>query len=192
MAGYRSSFIRGSLLSLRILFCTFFSALSCTSVMPQGSCSSTPHNIWGMSGYAGPNWLPPGSWPTWQQNMANQMAQNGGIPSCTYTEYIDNPSTGAGHWYGVCSAYGYTCTGAPTPWPNYPTNFPNMPCFECEAKASQPVNLTTGNVWVEQRDYSLPGLGGGLALQRTWNSFWNFGRDAMPQIGMFGDSWRST
>ena len=126
MAGYRSSFIRGSLLSLRILFCTFFSALSCTSVMPQGSCSSTPHTIWGMSGSSGPNWLPPESSPSWQQTKANQMSQYGGIPVCNSTNIIDNPSNGAGHWYTQCSASGYTCTGAPTPWPNYPSNNPNL------------------------------------------------------------------
>jgi hypothetical protein len=111
MPGYHPLFIRRCSIFFRLLFCALFSALSCATALPQGSCAPTPHNIWGMNGFAGPNWLPPGSWAPWQQTMANQMAQNGGIPSCTYTEYIDNPATGAGHWYGNCQAYAYTCTG---------------------------------------------------------------------------------
>ena len=83
MPGYHPRFIRRCSVSFRILFCALFSALSCTSVMPQGSCCSTPHNIWGMSGYSGPNWLAPESDPNWQQLKANEMAQNGGIPSVT-------------------------------------------------------------------------------------------------------------
>jgi RHS repeat-associated protein len=188
----RTRFLASRHCALRFLLCAITCVLTSASALPQGTCSSTSYTIWGMSGYAGPNWLAPGSDPSWQQSMASEMANYGGVPSCTYTEYIDNPTTGAGHWYGSCNAYGYTCTGAPSPWPNYPTNFPNLPCTECEAQAGQPVNLTNGNVWVAQQDYSLPGLGGGITLQRTWNSYWSWARDAMPQSGMFGDSWRST
>lgn len=58
-------------------------------------------------------------------------------------------------------------------------------------KCGHPINLTNGNTWIQQRDYSLPGLGGGLELVRTWNSHW---QDASPVsvLGMFGHSWRST
>jgi RHS repeat-associated protein len=65
------------------------------------------------------------------------------------------------------------------------------PCTDCEGEAGGPINVMTGNVWIPQRDYSLPGLGGGLQLVRTWNSQW---QDANPVAlaGMFGDSWRST
>ena len=43
---------------------------------------------------------------------------------------------------------------------------------ECVFTCSQPVNISNGNVWVVQRDYSLPGLGGGMDVTRTWNGVW--------------------
>lgn len=64
-------------------------------------------------------------------------------------------------------------------------------CKDCKLKASNPVNLANGNVWITESDYSLPGLGGGISLSRTWNSLWSAGAN-IEQIGMFGDSWRST
>ena len=64
------------------------------------------------------------------------------------------------------------------------------PCKECEAAAGRPINVTNGNTWIEQNDYTLPGLGGGLQVVRTWNSQW---RDVGPPqlVGLFGDSWTS-
>ena len=61
---------------------------------------------------------------------------------------------------------------------------------DCKAQAGAPINVTTGNVWVQQRDYSVPGLGGGLTLVRTWNSL--FGGTAASSYGMFGLYWMST
>jgi hypothetical protein len=68
----------------------------------------------------------------------------------------------------------------------------NLPCPQCPAMAGQPINLTNGNVWITQQDYSLPGLGGGLSISRTWNSLWRSNDYTLPIAGMFGDSWRST
>jgi len=64
-------------------------------------------------------------------------------------------------------------------------------CKQCQQHAGAPVNLTEGNVWIQQRDYSVPGLGGGLELSRTWNSRWMY---ATPPTlaGMFGSGWRLT
>lgn len=64
-------------------------------------------------------------------------------------------------------------------------------CKQCEQQAGAPVNVADGNVWVSERDYSVPGLGGGLELSRVWNSRWAF---ALPPAiaGMFGYGWRST
>ena len=66
------------------------------------------------------------------------------------------------------------------------------PCdTDCKAQAGAPINVTTGNVWAQQRDYSVPGLGGGLNLVRTWNSL--FGATAAySYAGMFGLYWMST
>lgn len=76
-----------------------------------------------------------------------------------------------------------------------PTNPQNGfgPCDgkHCEQNAGHPINLTNGNTWIQQRDYSLPGLGGGLELVRTWNSLWRTNA-YLELAGMFGDSWRST
>lgn len=77
-----------------------------------------------------------------------------------------------------------------------PGQNPSLPCGSgagsCAAQTGHPINLVNGNVWITQRDYTLPGLGGGLALDRTWNSLWPSQKDALSQSGMFGDGWRST
>lgn len=56
--------------------------------------------------------------------------------------------------------------------------------------AGQPVNCTNGNTFIVQNDVSLPGLGGGLALVRRWNSLWPTTQMGF-QMGMFGMNWRS-
>jgi RHS repeat-associated protein len=61
----------------------------------------------------------------------------------------------------------------------------------CEQTAAQPIDLATGNVWVDQDDYSLPGLGASIGIQRTWNSSWESGTP-VEIVGTFGNSWRST
>lgn len=78
-----------------------------------------------------------------------------------------------------------------------------------------PIDVTTGNTWVAASDYALPGVGGGISIDRTWNSLWKppTGREISADFyneypttgyiggtstvtpspsGMFGDSWRST
>ncbi len=60
----------------------------------------------------------------------------------------------------------------------------------CEGTCGMPINLTNGNTWIKQQDYSLPGLGGGLNLSRTWNSLLTLSKP-VSITGMFGDSWRS-
>jgi YD repeat-containing protein len=55
---------------------------------------------------------------------------------------------------------------------------------------NKPISLATGNTSIEQRDVSLPGLGGGLRLVRTWNSIWPSTQLA-NQVGLFGPHWRS-
>lgn len=57
--------------------------------------------------------------------------------------------------------------------------------------AGSPINLSTGNTYIEQSDLRVPGLGGGLTLVRTWNSRWPSTQSAF-KVGMFGPNWRST
>jgi YD repeat-containing protein len=65
------------------------------------------------------------------------------------------------------------------------------PCTQCQAQAGAPINVITGNTWIQQQDYALQGLGGGIELTRTWNSTWSNNRPP-KQVSMFGDGWTST
>jgi YD repeat-containing protein len=68
-------------------------------------------------------------------------------------------------------------------------------CPDCNGKgvpiSGNPINLTNGNTYIQERDVTIPGLGGGLTLERTWNSIWPAALSAF-QTGMFGSGWRST
>ena len=65
-----------------------------------------------------------------------------------------------------------------------------IPCPDCTATASKPIDLATGNTYIDQVDLRLPGLSGGLGLRRRWNSLWPASQIAFQQ-GMFGPNWRS-
>jgi|ERR1700733_460719 len=67
-------------------------------------------------------------------------------------------------------------------------------CWDCllgTPNASNPINLATGDTFITQSDMTIPGLGGGLSLSRTWHSTFPFGEN-IPISGMFGANWRST
>jgi YD repeat-containing protein len=55
---------------------------------------------------------------------------------------------------------------------------------------SNPIDLATGNTFIKQTDISLPGLGGGLTLTRTWNSIPSSLHASAAH--MFGLNWQST
>lgn len=59
------------------------------------------------------------------------------------------------------------------------------------ANVGHPINVMNGNAWIRQTDYEIPGLGGGLMLQRTWSSLWPLA-NPIELAGPFGHSWRST
>ena len=40
----------------------------------------------------------------------------------------------------------------------------------CETNVGRPVNVTNGNMYLEQTDYRLPGVGDGLEIRCTYNS----------------------
>src|SRR6185437_16886786 len=78
-----------------------------------------------------------------------------------------------------------------------PSNVADTVCLNCSkkipitpAQAGHPINLATGNTYISQSDISVPGLGGGLALSRIWNSRLPATQNAYPF--MFGPNWRST
>jgi YD repeat-containing protein len=64
-------------------------------------------------------------------------------------------------------------------------------CGKGGAAAGHPINLTNGNTYIQQKDVRIPGLGGGLVLEREWNSMWPTVLSGF-QTGMFGPNWRST
>lgn len=54
----------------------------------------------------------------------------------------------------------------------------------CEKKAGEPINVTTGNMYLQQNDYQLPSVGYGIDLARTYNS-------KSQKVGIFGRGWSS-
>jgi RHS repeat-associated protein len=61
----------------------------------------------------------------------------------------------------------------------------NMGKAPCNTSRGEPVNVTNGNMYLEQNDYSLPSAGPGLNVTRTYNS-------RSQNIGLFGRGWSST
>ena len=55
---------------------------------------------------------------------------------------------------------------------------------DCNTKVGQTINVTNGNMYLQQTDYRLPGLGEGLEIIRTYNS-------QSPRDGIFGHGWIS-
>jgi len=122
-------------------------------------------------------------------------------PSCVYPYcYLDYLILASIH-----STVGSAGTTAPIAFPNatqcLTVNIPQIAdsgtnlgdCGDdCAKLAGAPINVTNGNVFIKQRDYTLPGLGGGLTLERTWNSLWPLTPHAGTATArMFGDSWTS-
>lgn len=114
----------------------------------------------------------------WAQ-LPNSCIYNG-----TYWSGTPLPSPGVqwgpaggfpGAWYQNYWFYTNTCPDAP-------------PCPTCcpWCTGGKPINLADGNTFITQNDLSIPGLGGGLTVSRTWNSFW------AGAVGLFGPGWRST
>jgi YD repeat-containing protein len=111
-----------------------------------------------------------------------------GIPACylVYQMYPYDPAFGF-------VIPGSTCTAVPfmtlqNCW--VATSKCSAICQDCLANTptgSNPINLATGDTFITQSDLSIPGLGGGLSLSRTWHSL-----EYAPTSGMFGGNWRST
>ena len=106
--------------------------------------------------------------------------------------FLAMPGTGAPagcFWLGASDIpfdYVVGCWGGSCPQPSWcPT------CGQGTASAAHPINLTNGNTYILQNDVRIPGLGGGLILDRTWNSIWPLSPGGL-QVGLFGTNWRST
>lgn len=91
----------------------------------------------------------------------------------------------------VCIAPSPACPAAAAPYEACPDCAARQNDQSPPPRGGRPINLATGNTFIRQQDLSVPGLGGGLTLIRTWNSRWPSTQNA-SQIGMFGPNWRST
>ena len=54
----------------------------------------------------------------------------------------------------------------------------------CNSQAGQPINVTNGNMYLQQHDYDLPGVGFEIDVTRTYNS-------SSQRVGLFGKGWTS-
>jgi hypothetical protein len=68
----------------------------------------------------------------------------------------------------------------------------NNGCTSCNGgvgapaeSVGKPINVTNGNMYIQQADYQLPGIGHELQLVRTYNS-------NSRGTGIFGTGWSST
>lgn len=61
-------------------------------------------------------------------------------------------------------------------------NDENLGAMGCNARVGQPVNVTNGNMYVQQTDYRLPGVGPSIDITRTYNSL-------SQSAGLFGAKW---
>jgi len=71
---------------------------------------------------------------------------------------------------------------------------PSQSAFETQGdcpSCGKPISLATGNTFIEEVDVRVPGLAGGLSLNRRWNSLWPV-TQLSSQVGLFGPNWRSS
>jgi YD repeat-containing protein len=117
------------------------------------------------------------------QSNPNCMATQQFCPGCGDPGIGFFNCVSEGSFLDVCQVMTPACA---------PAAAPAETCPGCaKAAASNPINLAIGNTYIEEMDVRLPGLSGGLALKRTWNSLWPSSQSAL-QIGLFGPNWRST
>jgi YD repeat-containing protein len=128
--------------------------------------------------------------------LYNQLVERHGF-SCLYNWTFDDlPDPNAPPTMVCCNPlgvpWGQVCA-APRPSCGVPPGAAPETCLSCNQgktpQAAQPIDLATGNTYIAQSDLSIPGLGGGLSLSRTWNSLLPARQNSYPF--MFGTGWRS-
>ena len=130
---------------------------------------------------------------TYSCTAYSQFIQSLGNNACLFSwgpasSFLNMPST------AICCnpagiPFGTSCV-APKPPCGAPPGADKEVCLECiKAQAGHPINLSTGNTYILESDLSVPGLGGGLALSRIWNSLLPATQNTSPF--MFGTRWRS-
>lgn len=107
----------------------------------------------------------------------------GTVNTCRFYYHAPHYETFDTYTYNVCDGTGM-CSG-PVSVNVYVTNSmaPLNYGPTCES-VGEPVNVTTGNMWLRHSDYRLPGVGENIDVTRTYNS-------KNPSIGLFGAGWSS-
>src|ERR1051326_8820491 len=72
-----------------------------------------------------------------------------------------------------------TPTPTPMPTPGPDRDFGECSCTEC---VGEPVKVATGDVYLKQNDYQLPGIGSAISVTRSYNS-------QSQVVGIFGRGW---
>jgi len=109
----------------------------------------------------------------------------------TFIWYFPDPIPNGATCIGPAQGpFSMICVGPTGNCPGPPVAFCPT-CNQGAPTAGHPINLATGNTYIQQKDITIPGLNGGLALSRTWISAWPSNQTAY-QVGLFGSNWRST
>lgn len=152
---------------------------------------------WGVSGCADEDW--------WPVQLAEYTALYGGPAPCSWSPPYGNAPYHDSFWApaysggplrlilcGECIKAG--CGSVPPPPPiTPPADSYAETGIGCHAPctAGEPINLASGNTFIQQTDIRVPGLGGGMALDRVWNSMWPTSQSG-ANYGLFGPNWCST
>ena len=123
---------------------------------------------------------------------------NGGLAGTpcrwSYTSWNNNYNGYESFTYRLCDALG-VCSGPTTVSLYIFSSAEDLNTGSCAAPPSQappppsasvgsPVNVTTGNMWLRQSDYGLPGVGENIEIDRFYNS-------RLQNAGLFGTGWQT-
>jgi YD repeat-containing protein len=129
-------------------------------------------------------------------SLYNQLAARNSNNCMFFWSFDDLPDPNSPPTQVCCNPlgvpWGEVCI-APRPSCGVPPGAAPETCISCnQGKTPQasPIDLATGNTFITESDLSVPGLGGGLSLSRTWNSLLPERQNSYPF--MFGTGWRST
>jgi RHS repeat-associated protein len=82
--------------------------------------------------------------------------------------------------YRICDNLGLCADVTDTLWIFGPGE--NDGATSCQMNVGRPINVSNGNMYLQQSDYQLPSIGPGLNVTRTYNS-------NSQRIGLFGRGW---
>lgn len=111
--------------------------------------------------------------------------QHGNLSGLTADIKVYTPEPGFagsdGFTYQICDGLG-KCSTATVTLHVIGDGSNDGPCDSCEGSVGSPINVSNGNMFVQQNDYQLPSIGPGLYLTRTYNS-------NSQRVGLFGRGW---